>query len=545
MANVPRRSLPLLSAATLLTLSMSTGASAAPPPRVDAAVQVTRTPSEVRGHAVPAVATHPRDDRIVAVGEADAYSSRCSVRVSTDAGLTWTATPVIPQDDAWPNCVYANFGPIVDVAFGPDGTLYYAYSGQDPATYRSRMFLARSSDLGRTFTTIRLPWVEPDLSKGQFGADALPTVVVDPNDADRIYVGWMSNNGTWNLSETVLEGKEYFWDVTSRPYVVASQDGGRTFSDPVDVAGDVAGWMSEPHLTVGADSEVFAFFGENVKAPKDAPEGTEAPPAHLYRAVSRDGGRSYTQQTLHTRPGKADSDWLSAPSPGVDVRTGDVYFVWEETAEGAPKVVFRRSSDGGETWSAPVQLNDAEPQREWSFNEFFSSLTVAPNGRIDVAWYDWRNDLTFKEGSEENAFQDVYLTYSEDHGRTWAPNIRVTDRAIDRRIGLWDTGDVQGPIGLASTDRAAYVAWDDTRNGNERTMTQDIYFARVRFASPDLVFAESTDVRQSRLLWGVVGAAAAFALGGLVLIVGTWWARRGPKERVPPPTAPGGDRRFS
>ncbi len=531
-----RRTMFLATTATAVTL-LAAAAPAAPPPQVDAAVQVTTTPSEGRGHAVPAVAVHPDNDRVIAVGEGDAYSSRCSLHVSTDAGLTWSHTP-IPPNNAWPNCVYANFGPIVDVTFGPDGTLYYAYSGHNPTTYRSRMFLARSSDLGRTFQTVMLPWVEPNLEEGQFGADALPSVAVDPNNPDRVYVGWMSNNGTWNLSEAVLQGKEYFWDIRSRPYVVASHDGGRNFSDPVDVSGEVEGWMSQPHLVVGSDGEVFAFFGENVKAPKDAAKGTKAPPAHLYLATSRDGGRNYTQRALHARPPRAESDWLSAPSPGVDPRTGNLYVVWEETATGAPRVAFIRSTDRGETWSEPVQINDVAPKRQWSFNEFFPSLAVAPNGRIDVAWYDWRNDVTFAPKAEENALQDVYLAYSDDGGRSFAADTKVNDRSIDRRIGLWDTGDVEGPIGLASARQAAYVAWDDTRNGDERDMSQDIYFTRVRFAPPDAVFAANSGAASSRLVWSVIGAGSALALGGLVLILGTRLARRRPSEMGVPARVP-------
>lgn len=497
----------------------------ATPPKPDAAVQVTSTPSEVRAHAVPAVAVHPDDPQTIAIADGEAYGGQCSVHVSTDAGLTWTST-AIEQHDDWPECVYANLGPIAALTFGPDGTLYYAYSGFQPSTYKQRMFLARSTDLGRSFETTKLPWVEPDLEEGEFGGDALPTVAVDPNNPDRVYVSWMSNNGTWNLSDDVLEGQAYYDDIVSRPYVAASQDGGDTFAEPVDVAGDLEGWMSEPHLAIGEDGQVFAFFGENTRTPEDAPDDAEEPQASLHLATSEDGGETYAQEAIHTRE-PAESDWLSAPSPAVDPTNGDLYVVWEETGGDAPMVAFMRSSDGGASWSEPVAVNDVEPERDWTYNEFFASMDVSPSGRIDVAWYDWRNDVTFTEGDESNALQDVYYASSRDGGESWTENVKVTDRAIDRRLGVWDGYGVRGPIGLASTDAAAYVAWSDTRNSGEDSQSQDIYFTRVHAGEPDAVFAGTPAPGGNPWLWGLGGAGAALALGGLVLLLGTRLVSRG------------------
>ncbi|MDP9022911.1 MAG: hypothetical protein M3N57_09515, partial [Actinomycetota bacterium] len=173
-------------------------------PRADAAVQVTATPTATRAHAVPTVAIHPDDPRTLAVAEGDAYAGRCTLHVSTNAGLTWTARP-LPDVPEWPRCnMFASFGPVTGVAFSQDGTLYVVRSGIDPSTYHQRVILDRTTDLGASFETTVLPWVEPDLDAGQFGADGLPTVVADRDEAGRVYVGWMSNNGTWNLSEEVL-----------------------------------------------------------------------------------------------------------------------------------------------------------------------------------------------------------------------------------------------------------------------------------------------------------------------------------------------------
>lgn len=501
-------------------------------PIVDGAVQVTPTPAAARGHAVPDLAVHPDDPRTLAIVEGEAYSARCTLRVSTDAGLSWSARPW-PEPEEWPECMYATFGPVADVEFAADGTLVLAHSGHDPETYRSRVFVSRSTDLGSSWETTAAPWVEPDLDAGEFGADSLPTLTTHPDDPEQLYVGWMSNNGTWNLSEDVLEGNEYYTDIRSRAYLAVSDDGGETFEGPVDLAGEEDGWFNQPHVAIDGDDGIHAFFGDNTRPPEDAPDDAEGPPANVWHAVSRDGGESFEQQAVHTREPKEGGDWLTAPTPAVGPRSGDLYLVWEEAPkDGVPFVAFVRSTDGGRTWSEPRQLNDADAEREWSFNEFFPSIAVAPGGRIDVAWYDWRDDPAFDPDEGSNAFQHVYATYSEDGGDSWAPNYRVTDRAIDRRLGVGSASyGVKGPIGLAAADTATYVAWDDTRNADEDSEAQDIYFTRARHAPASDVFGSGRET-PAPAMWSGLGAGGALAVGGVALLLGMALARRSP-DRSP------------
>ena len=85
-----------------------------PAPVAEAARQVTDEPGVVRAHATPVIAVDPRDARVIAAGEGEAYGSRCFLHVSKDGGSSWT-TRSIPQPADWPNCTYANFGPVVAI----------------------------------------------------------------------------------------------------------------------------------------------------------------------------------------------------------------------------------------------------------------------------------------------------------------------------------------------------------------------------------------------------------------------------------------------
>ena len=69
-------------------------------------------------------------------------------------------------------------------------------------------------------------------------------------------------------------------------------------------------------------------------------------------------------------------------------------------------VHFVRSTDGGLTWSAPVRVNDDPVNSEW---QWFGTMSVAPNGRIDVVFNDTRNS------GEEN-LSELRYTSSTDGG---------------------------------------------------------------------------------------------------------------------------------
>ena len=51
--------------------------------------------------------------------------------------------------------------------------------------------------------------------------------------------------------------------------------------------------------------------------------------------------------------------------------------------------MFIRSTDHGATWNDPLRVND-DPQGNGA-HQWFVTMSVAPNGRIDAIWNDTRN----------------------------------------------------------------------------------------------------------------------------------------------------------
>lgn len=144
-------------------------------------------------------------------------------------------------------------------------------------------------------------------------------------------------------------------------------------------------------------------------------------------------------------------------------------------------VMFVRSSDGGQTYSAPHRIND-DPinQNKW---HWFGSLSVAPNGRLDAVWLDTRN-------AANNTDSQLFYSYSLDGGTTWSSNVAVSE-PFNPFLGYPNQQKIGDYLTIVSDIAGGNVAYPATFNGE-----QDIYYVRV--APPALQLLNiSTRVRVS------------------------------------------------
>jgi hypothetical protein len=530
-------------------------AAAASSPAVEAARQVSTDPAPTRAYEGAAVAVDPKDRQTIAVADADAYSSRCHLQLSRDGGLTWTER-TSPQPAEYQQCVYSQMGPTVAVTFASDGTLYYAFAARRFPDWAMKVFVSRSADRGATWQTVQLTTGSGDPSRRDVGSYALPSVAVDPSDAERVYVAWQSNYNLWYHKEAIPADQQRYPDWPMRPLLAASDDGGRTFSAAVDLGADLPGGvqldgtrpvnvpgtmldLTAPHLVVGKGGEVSAFFGENTQNRQGQGTDNPHPDVHLFLAQSTDHGRRFHARPILTRPSGPSLGWLSDPIPAVNPRNGELYVVWEDMARTDPQgVLFMRSTDGGRTWSPTRRLSSFSPKWNTGWNVFLPGMAVSPNGRIDVAWYDFRNDRRAVDATDYDGawFQDVYATSSRDGGRSWTTAAKINDRSIDRSVGVFEGTahyDVRGPIGVASTNQMTLVAWDDSRNALADTQSQDIYLTRLRYGA----VAPATTSR-SPAAWATLGAAIALAVAGAALLIATTRTSPGVRPSRQPVPAP-------
>jgi hypothetical protein len=113
------------------------------------------------------------------------------------------------------------------------------------------------------------------------------------------------------------------------------------------------------------------------------------------------------------------------------------------------------------TWSPPVRVNDVAEGWQWD-----GTMSVAPNGRIDVIWNDTRDTGSVNRSS-------LYYSWSFDGGETWAPSVRLSPE-WDSYVGWPNQMKIGDYYHMISDNVGANLAWAATFNGEE-----DIWFLRI------------------------------------------------------------------
>ncbi|MCW5936193.1 MAG: exo-alpha-sialidase [Fimbriimonadaceae bacterium] len=152
-------------------------------------------------------------------------------------------------------------------------------------------------------------------------------------------------------------------------------------------------------------------------------------------------------------------------------------------------VMFTRSTNGGTTWSAPVKVND--DAANGGKYHWFGTLAVAPNGRIDIIWYDTRN-------SPNNTQSEVRYTSSTDGGLTFAPST-VVSPMFTQGLGYPQQNKLGDYIAMVSDNTGASIAYAATFNGE-----QDVYYLRVPTAVPTEVLPRSFSLFRGALVSGTL-----------------------------------------
>src|SRR5206468_330935 len=127
-------------------------------------------------------------------------------------------------------------------------------------------------------------------------------------------------------------------------------------------------------------------------------------------------------------------------------------------------VMFVRSTNGGQTFSAPRRIND-DPVNHVKWH-WFGALSVAPSGQIDAVWLDTRN-------AANNINSQLFYSYSLDGGNTWSLNVAISN-SFNPFLGYPNQAKLGDYITIVSDNAGANVAYAATFNGEE-----DIYYVRI------------------------------------------------------------------
>ncbi|MEW6252038.1 MAG: sialidase family protein [Planctomycetota bacterium] len=254
-----------------------------------------------------------------------------------------------------------------------------------------------------------------------------------------------------------------FWTATysiCRPnHFTRSTDAGASYEACTAIPGSPY-WGT---LDTGPDGELFTV-GTGFKVAKSL-NARYAGQTPTWTSVNVSLGGGTVRSGMPPNPGGLMGQAWIAVDKSQNATRGNVYVLCSVPyAGGLLDVMFTRSTDGGQTWSTPVRVND-DPNPGSNYH-WFGTMSVAPNGRIDAIWNDTRSN----PGSVNS---QVFHAYSEDAGVTWSANVALTP-SFNPLVGWPNQNKIGDYYHMASDNAGAHLAYSATFN-NE----QDVYYLHI------------------------------------------------------------------
>ena len=155
-------------------------------------------------------------------------------------------------------------------------------------------------------------------------------------------------------------------------------------------------------------------------------------------------------------PIRTPSTPSGVPAQWADVemnpQTGTLYAVWQDArfSAGSPYpidgIAFARSTDGGATWSKPIQIN--QPPADLPLLDrqaFLPAIQVASDGTLGVSYYDFRYNTATDPGTQTDAWI-LFCHAGADctDPLNWGDEVRLTDTSFNLRHAPLTTGGLTG-----------------------------------------------------------------------------------------------------
>lgn len=425
----------------------------------DRAVTVDRV--SIDAHSSPTIVRDPNDmDRLAVADKVDRPRFSAAVHVSDDGGSTWVEAPFpTPRGEDRP------YAP--DLAWAADGTLFMVFvTLAGPGNSPGAVWLASSRDGGRS-------WGRPRRVLGRYAFQV--RLAVDPR-GDGLHMTWLQ------ATEDAISCVNCFAE-TGLPILASrSSDGGASWSDPARVSSPTRARVGAPVPVVAPSGELYVLyrdFGGDRFLWQDLEGASYRGTYGLVLSRGGRGARRFREAVVEPQvvPGDPFLVYLpESPSLAVDPNRGTLYAAWTDSRGGDRDVYLRRSEDGGRSWTDPRRVNPRMPR-----DQYQPQVSVAPGGRVDVAYLDRHDD-------PRNVLTAAAFATSYDAARTWS-TIALSDRLFDSRVGPHDVlrgrerpeANQGTRLGLISGPGTADAVWADARRGDSTTGKLDIFFSRIRF----------------------------------------------------------------
>jgi hypothetical protein len=332
----------------------------------------------------PSLVVNPTNtSNLIAEWQQDRWSTGGSqalnLGASSDGGMTWTVTSA-----AFSVCTGGNVNNAGNylrasngwLSVSPSGLVYalsLSFSGGALlAGSSSGQLVSRSLDGGFTWS---LPVAL--IADGADFFDDKGSITADPTNANYVYA-------VWDRINTENSGSSYF---------AVTADGGNTWQPATSIYTPGTAAQTIGNIIVVLPGDIVLDIASALDT-----AGSGATAA-LFALRSTDNGTTWsgpvmiaTEESVGTKDpltGAGIRDSTDLPSVSVSPG-GSVYVVWQDSSFSAGErdgIAMSSSADGGQTWSAPVEVN-GDP----SAAAFTPNIHVSADGVIGITYYDLRND---------------------------------------------------------------------------------------------------------------------------------------------------------
>src|SRR5437763_1726416 len=227
--------------------------------------------------------------------------------------------------------------------------------------------------------------------------------------------------------------------------VAVSRDRGQTFSKPVQLSTPSASTPANTYVypSVGPDGTVYVAFVGGFDTSNKNRVG------HVYVAKSTDDGESFGPFVLAATPVENPNgslantrfrDGIIENFTSSQTYPGHVFLTYEnyDPSAGTMDVYFEQSTDGGNTWSAPMLVNDDASTA--LTDQFQPSVATGPGKAVAVAFYDRRAacpaDASISTPGAANTCIAVSLQAYSDSGT--AAGATPVGRNVNMSQFAWD-----------------------------------------------------------------------------------------------------------
>ncbi|MFT3894610.1 MAG: sialidase family protein [Anaerolineales bacterium] len=360
-----------------------------------------------------------------------------SVLLAGPAGFTPQTRLGFNVDNEWEPSIAAD-------RFGHVYMLYAQYTGVPgcPSCSNPSQVIQISNDHGTTWGSPTVMYQAGATAGGQWDSQ----IAVDPVDGQTVYASFMQNNKsdiivakstdfgtTWNFVTAdstnsgtdkpilAVRGQDVYvvYNHSQTIWSASSHDGGQTFTEVKVNQNGKLGWSLAGGGTVTSNGNVyFAWAGYEGS-------GGAKNNVNLYVSSSTDGGTTWTTTLLDVSKSPPDCSayscgwaFLGAQMVMASDSSGNLYTLWNagSAAKGPERIYFSKSTDGGTTWSARVDVSTAPA----GTHHAFPAIAATGNGEVRISWMDARA----ANGGMDH--WNVYYRASTNGGSTWSNEVDLS-----------------------------------------------------------------------------------------------------------------------